>query len=164
MTILFLDMDGVIADFEQHVADISGVPFSELSEDDVYGVADVDGFFATIPQMKDMNTLMVGLLAWEVPIYILSATGSRTPERVLREKNQWLDANLKDYPIAGRCFATRSRDKKQYAADHTVLIDDRLKALIPFIEAGGAGVLHKSAEETLNKLGAAIMETRTYPF
>ena len=43
-------------------------------------------------------------------------------------------------------------DKHEYAAPNHILIDDRDKAILPWREAGGIGILHTSANDTIAQL------------
>jgi len=46
----------------------------------------------------------------------------------------------------------RSVDKANFATPNSILIDDKPKALNPFIEAGGMGVLHTSAADSIEQI------------
>jgi hypothetical protein len=49
-----------------------------------------------------------------------------------------------------------AKHKKDFAGPNNILIDDRVDNINGWIEAGGIGILHTSAEDTikqLNKLG-----------
>jgi hypothetical protein len=157
-SIIYLDMDGVLSDYESHVEIHAGasVPFENLTKGQRYKIADKENFFSTIPPMLDMKVLLEGIFKHDLPVCILSATGTRSPEKVLREKNEWLDRHLKGIPIKDRYFVSRSLEKAQYASPDAILIDDRLKAIDPFIAAGGIGILHSHASTTLIRLEAIL--------
>ena len=78
---------------------------------------------------------------------ILSATGH--VGNATEEKHEWIKKHLGNVPTN---LVRKSADKAQFAAPNHILIDDRAKALDPFIAAGGIGILHKSAAETIRQL------------
>jgi len=45
-----------------------------------------------------------------------------------------------------------SKDKQNYLKDHDILIDDREQNIQRWVEAGGIGILHTSAENTIRQL------------
>jgi 5'(3')-deoxyribonucleotidase len=48
----------------------------------------------------------------------------------------------------------KSKDKAAYATPTTILIDDKMKSIEPFRAAGGIGILHTSAQDTIQQLAA----------
>ena len=44
------------------------------------------------------------------------------------------------------------KEKYQYAAPNHILIDDRLVSIEPWVNAGGIGILHTSAVDTIEQL------------
>ena len=69
---------------------------------------------------------------------------------VVYDKNQWIDRYV-DPSVVVNCTFTGSQ-KAAYAMDGNVLIDDRPKNIEAWEDAGGIGILHTSAKETINKL------------
>lgn len=88
---------------------------------------------------------------------ILSATGHVPNAK--EEKRDWVGRHLGDTTAGMALFVRSASDKAQYAAPNHILIDDRPKAIEPWIEAGGIGILHTSAADTieqLKKLGIGV--------
>jgi hypothetical protein len=63
-------------------------------------------------------------------------------------KFDWVQKELPGVPLILR---SASR-KREFAAPNHILIDDREDNINGWIEDGGEGILHKSAEETLKIL------------
>lgn len=79
---------------------------------------------------------------------ILSAKGVvGNPEH---EKREWVAKHLGPNVITN--LVIRSSDKAQYAHPNAILIDDKRKAIDPWIAAGGIGVFHTSAADTIRQL------------
>jgi hypothetical protein len=77
---------------------------------------------------------------------ILSAPSRQNVSRV--GKVDWVNRELPGTPLILR----RAKHKKDFAAPDAILIDDRPDNVQGWIDAGGIGILHKSAEETINVL------------
>jgi 5'-nucleotidase len=55
---LFVDMDGVLADFDAHHAAVFGIRSSKLTDDvDWEKVRGITGFYSEMPPMVDMHVL-----------------------------------------------------------------------------------------------------------
>lgn len=78
---------------------------------------------------------------------ILSATGH--VGNAVDEKNAWVRHHLGNVPTH---LVRKSEDKAKFAAPNHILIDDRSKSIEPFVKAGGVGILHTSAADTIAQL------------
>jgi hypothetical protein len=81
---------------------------------------------------------------------ILSATGH--VHTAPTEKREWVKRHLGITAAATAILVSSAADKARYATPGSILIDDRAKAIDPWIAAGGIGILHTSAEDTIAKL------------
>jgi len=63
-------------------------------------------------------------------------------------KHDWIEKNLE----IDKSKIIMTSDKYKHAAPNHLLIDDMMKYLGPWLEAGGQGIHHKSANKTINKL------------
>ena len=151
---LFVDLDGVMADLDKHVEAISGKTFIELRASGSGFTEFVEkeraqGFtvFDELDKMPDADQLWNYIVKYSPDI--LTATG--TPiEKATAEKIRWVHDNLSGFD---NIFTTVSGAHKQkYAAPNHILIDDRDKAILPWREAGGIGILHTSAADTIAQL------------
>jgi hypothetical protein len=81
---------------------------------------------------------------------ILSATGH--VKTAPQEKRKWITDNL-GVDVAERAtLVSAAADKAKFAKPGYILIDDRAKAIDPWIEAGGVGILHISAVDSIAQL------------
>lgn len=150
---LYLDLDGVFADFDTGVKLLSGLfpnDFESTNKMWKFIVKDMKAgnkFFGNLPKMKDADIL------WEVvkhydPIF-LTATGHSFPEEVAKQKKEWI---RKYYGAIQVITVEDGKEKAKYASPDAILIDDRMKAIGPWRAAGGMGILHKNAIDTIEQL------------
>tara|TARA_E500000178_G_scaffold293540_1_gene298349 strand:+ start:43 stop:555 length:513 start_codon:yes stop_codon:yes gene_type:complete len=154
---IFLDMDGVLADFLKGVEqpEYIGHP---LTNDDA-GHTEYDlrkeeitnkRLFANLPPMVDMYDLLAYVKHCEVPWEILTAAGTVNRELVVYDKNEWIKRYV-DPSVVVTCTYSGSQ-KSAFAKEGFVLIDDRPKNIQCWEDAGGIGILHTNAKDTINKL------------
>lgn len=80
---------------------------------------------------------------------ILTATGNAS-FGAAQQKLDWVALHLgADVKVN---IVEKSKDKAKFATPNTILIDDKTKALDPFIAAGGIGILHTNASSTIEQL------------
>jgi hypothetical protein len=155
VTKLYLDMDGVLCDFEKR--------FTELYGKDALGARDrknfttnwpnfiMDGNFESLewfPGGKELLDFIQNETDWEVEI-LSSSGGERFHSEVAAQKVVWLCD--KGIPYKANIVPGR-KHKTAYATPETILIDDTEDIIVNFNAAGGLGILHKDANETLAKL------------
>ena len=151
---IFVDLDGVMADLDKHVKEITGKSFDELRAAGTGFTKFVQdqreqGFtvFDDLDKMPDADELWDYVVKYNPTI--LSATGF-PEEKAKAEKIRWVYDNLHGFD---KILTTISgAQKKKYAAPNHILIDDREKAILPWREAGGIGILHTSAADTIKEL------------
>lgn len=159
INIVYFDMDGVLADFEKTLSRMVGKPFDEIlheSGDDPIGdyllqLTHSKKFFEkmdAMPEFPIFHRLIFELLSQKnLEVMILTATGSPNPETVRDQKKAWLRNNgLERIPVID---VLKSRYKCEYASPDSLLIDDREKAVMPFVENGGKAILHHNIRETI---------------
>ncbi len=151
---IFVDLDGVMADLDKLVKERTGMTFDQLR-------ATGTGFAKFCAEQREKgNTIfdeldkmpgadyLWGYIVKYTPD-ILTATGWPT-EKAQAEKIRWVMDNLSGYDKI--LTTTSGAEKKKYAAPNHILIDDRMKSIGPWREAGGIGILHTSAEDTISEL------------
>ncbi|GAG55785.1 unnamed protein product, partial [marine sediment metagenome] len=65
------------------------------------------------------------------------------------QKHAWVKEKLGNIPTL---VTRKSAEKAQYAEPNAILIDDRTKSIQPWTAAGGIGILHTSAQDSINQL------------
>ena len=148
---IYLDMDGVICDLD--------TSFENLGYGGVDSILDRGGeglFFGLIGKAgikfwTEMPWMQGGKELWDYvnqyPVKILSAP-TNNPNSI-KGKNIWIDRNLgKDVER----IIVPAKQKKNYADQHSILIDDMSRNITQWRLAGGIAILHKNAETTIKKL------------
>ncbi|HVY59143.1 MAG TPA: hypothetical protein VHA77_14925 [Xanthobacteraceae bacterium] len=144
---LFVDMDGVLADFDAHHEAIFGVRPDKIADNvDWEQVRRVRDFYLDIPPMADLQILW-GYIEKYRPIVLtgVPAAVAEAPDN----KRAWVRKNLGDH-VEVRCCP--SKDKYLHAAPGDLLIDDWEKYRHLWVGAGGRWVTHRSADETIRTL------------
>ena len=99
--------------------------------------------------MLDMNELISFIKNYDKNFEILTAMGD--PEfNSGDQKLQWIKEYLgEDIKVN---LVRHGIDKAKFADPRSILIDDKLKVITPFENAGGIGILHTSAENSIKQL------------
>jgi hypothetical protein len=159
---IYVDMDKVIVDFpgafftkmgcspEEYESKVGKSAFWNLIKS--WG----DEFWATLPWMPDGKELWNYVLKYE-PIILSAAMASYQR----KGKAEWLknEVGYTDKPIEhplswkGQSKIIFHKDKFAFVIDPTdILIDDTPRKIDGWINNGGVGILHKSAQDTIAKL------------
>jgi hypothetical protein len=155
MITLYLDMDGVLADFNKAYTKIA----TNLEDPKRFRTAVMDyHIFEDLEFMPDTHQLLNHVKKiHDVNIEILTSMGTFNPEQGQAAKTQklkWLDSHKIDYKAN---FVRSKIEKAEYATETSILIDDSVGCISPFIRKGGHGILHKNASETISILDATIV-------
>lgn len=149
---LFVDLDGVLADFDKGVFQAMGSHPSEVSEKLMWPVlAKTPGFYAKLDWMPQAQALWAVVQKYQPTIL----TGLPRGNWAEPQKRQWCARELGPTVPVICCL---SREKGLAASqvlnpDETpLLIDDRLKAKESWDQIGGLFLLHTSVDQTLAAL------------
>ena len=146
---IYCDMDGVLVDFERGYEELTG---KNIRGNHVKGDADfwqpiTDAgvkFWTGLNWMPDGKQLW-GYIKKRKPS-LLSAPSREESSRI--GKHIWVENNT-----PGVNLILRAADKKQeFASPNAILIDDRADNIQRWKDAGGVGIHHTSAENTINEL------------
>lgn len=153
---VMVDLDGVMADMEKRYFElfkmtprearlrVSNTEIRKLWKFFVY-----TSQFVSLDRHPTCDPLVDYLksLPKSVVVSTLGSTsGFEYHEMVQRHKLQWLKEN--DIPFVP-VFVPGKRYKKGYADHNSFLIDDHPQNVQEFIDAGGHGIIHTNAEETI---------------
>jgi 5'(3')-deoxyribonucleotidase len=148
-TVIYVDMDGVLADFEGAVRDKLGItmdaPKSKLWGKIQHHNDTVEPWFYSLPMMSDAKQLMSFLLDNFDDVRILTASGT-TPKDGPAQKMDWVRDHFGNIKVN---VVRASGEKAAFADPNSLLIDDRSQSIDPFIAAGGLGILHTDAATTI---------------
>jgi hypothetical protein len=156
MITLYLDMDGVLANFNKKFQEIeSKLPDHKKFADAVV----IHRIFEDLEFMPDTQELLNHVSKLHtVHIEILTSMGTFDPfrgEEAKRQKMLWLNKNNIPYKPN---FVRTKTEKAQYATPTSILIDDSVGCISPFIRHGGHGILHTNASETISVLDSTILQ------
>lgn len=155
---IYCDLDAVLVDLEKGLVDEMGLHdrptrleiLKDLNQLEKDG-HDLEVFFAALPWTPDGKNLWTYLRPYE-PI-IITAVNPESHPAVARGKYEWCKKELglpKDRVIC--------EPKKQiYARPKSILIDDWDRNIKHWREAGGIGILHTSAADSIDKLKSIIV-------
>lgn len=146
---VFIDLDGVCANFDRHVLDRFdiGIPEGESSKVGMPGQKcfplpwekmDHD-FWATIPLMPMAKDGIIMVEKFVAPAYFLSGA-TRFPGSY-SGKFAWLAKLIGEEEANKRLILCNSEQKKLLSRPGRILIDDRIRSINEWREAGGHGIL-----------------------
>ena len=146
---LFLDCDGVLADFEAGAIEMLGM--SPRAFEQRHGtrafwreVSRAKDFYARLPLMEDARTLFDAVAHLD-PIIL---TGLPLGNWAAPQKVRWADEH---FP-GTRIITCMARDKFRHMRGEDVLVDDRSDHRDRWEAAGGVIVHHKDARSSLKEL------------
>jgi len=147
---LFLDCDGVLADFDAGAREVLG-GMNPGQFEDRYSkrefwrrLATTPDFYNTLPLMADAQILFDAVEHLRPTIL----TGLPLGTWAAPQKVAWAERHFPGTPII-TCMA---RDKYRYMENGDVLVDDREQHRDKWEDAGGIFVTHKNAERSLAAL------------
>lgn len=163
-TILYLDMDGVLVDFDGGFSKIAqGLAIKEYSK--AFGEAKARNTFldAGIHFWENLEWIHGGKELWNTAsrlfhrVYILSSAGTTHPQKaemVEAGKREWLKKHIPSIPH-DHIFVVRGRHlKQQFSTPNSILVDDMNDTIQSWNLKGGFGILHNSNnyKKTINEL------------
>jgi 5'(3')-deoxyribonucleotidase len=161
---IFLDQDGVLADFESTCSRMLGLKV--WNTDEGHKLYDEHKRELTAKHMfRQMNPLPD---AWKLVDYcmnsgihteILTAAGTVNRTIVVQDKIDWIREHIHPNWIVIPTF--KGSQKAAFAHKKSVLIDDRSRNIDCWVEAGGIGILHKTADQTIKELDYIISDEYT---
>jgi hypothetical protein len=149
MSQLFVDMDGVLADFDTGHEQMLGITTSKLTDNvDWKAVRAVPGFYVNLPPMPDMH-LLWAYIERHRPIVLTGVPHS--VEEAPENKRAWVRKHLGSH-VEVRCC--QSSGKCEHAAPGDILIDDWEKYRHLWVAKGGLWITHTNAADTILQLEA----------
>jgi len=161
---IFVDLDGVLADFNSTFDRINGldtVSYNDLTSIQMQERRNLlydtlpdfveKGYWVDLNPVSDFELGISFLRQLDIPIRILSSTSSIESlfEKVKIQKLQWLQAyNIEFEPI----FVPGKRFKISYDQKGNILIDDSLDTIENWFAKGEIGIHHINWENTIEEL------------
>lgn len=156
--VLFLDLDGVLSNFvkgmKKLIPDYSEEKYLKDSKYRSKMWKTVNEYTKEGGKLwAELEVMPDGHQLWDyVKKYnpeILTATGDPT-YGAGEQKREWFPRKFGTGTKIN--IVRKSKEKAQHAASNHILIDDMSKSIDPWIKAGGIGILHTSASNTISEL------------
>lgn len=148
---LYLDCDGVLADFDAGAIAVLGMPPRQFQ--DRFGpqrfwqkLASAPDFYFSLPLMPDAAELFEAVRHLD-PIIL---TGLPRGNWAAGQKVRWAALHFPGTQI----ITTMARDKREHAKQGDVLVDDKVTHRHLWEAVGGVFIHHTSAATSIEQLGA----------
>lgn len=159
MTTLYLDMDGVVADFDAYAFAIAGFPPSGgfYNDEQWAEIAANDRLYRDLPKTAYADLLVDACKQYcqerNYQLMFLTAVPKGNDMHwSFYDKVQWAGKYFPDIPVH---FGPYSKDKHVHCKPGDILIDDRSSNIEEWQVAGGHAIHHKNdIEATLRQLQA----------
>ncbi|WP_203452786.1 hypothetical protein [Rhizobium sp. rho-13.1] len=137
---LYLDLDGVMANFDAHFPAMFGVDHREMLDDDMWAqINSHPSYFRDMPIFEGAKEFF-DKIAWMDPI-ILTACPKSNYAHAARQKRAWVREHLSTSCIILPVMGGRHKPLFMHAPGD-VLIDDFPKNIEAWHDEGGEGILH----------------------
>ena len=142
---IFVDLDGVLADFDKKILEIFGEYPEQFKKNEWKRIANYPNFYGSLDLMPNAlefwNNIVDIAKSHHCGLYIL--TGLPMGGWADPQKREWCKKHLNyDYDLVITCF---SKDKHNYCSTKfDILIDDRLNNCQDWIQAGGMAYNYES--------------------
>lgn len=165
---IYIDLDGVLADFNGHYHRLFGVKPSRLLPDPPNfwsNVHSVGTFFADLPLTPD------GLWLWQAvlrvcprPIVLTGLPFDDNAPVVEAQKRAWVQRHLRGLDgETPEVICTHRQRKGEHCTPGAVLIDDWVRYALIWEQRGGIFILHQSAKHSIDRLAQISTSALTLP-
>lgn len=157
--IVYVDMDGVLADFEQQMRHVYGKQLADFSsrQEAWRQIESIGHWFKHLHVKSDADQLVQELVdlqkRYHFSLQILTALPSLgvQHEEAFIDKMEWVNQH---FPLIFDKFNVGpfAIDKQDWATEQDVLIDDSHRNISQWNGKGGIGILHTSAITSIKQL------------
>ncbi len=147
MRTIYLDMDGVVADFNRFASEFLGrqVGWDEkdLTSDEWELLASTGDLYDRLPLIEESTKLVAMAKAFSTRFHIEFLTAiprQTTMPSAESDKKKWLD---RYYPGIKMNIGPYSRDKQNWSKPGDILIDDKWSNIEQWFNKGGIGIFHQ---------------------
>lgn len=156
---LYLDLDGVFADFDIGVERVLGTPMTDMNDEAMWQrLRQIPNFYRELPLITEAPVLWDAFRPYD-PIFL---TGIPRDQREMhlasKNKLEWVAKHFDDAPV----ITCLSREKARYCVPGDVLLDDRIRYRKPWESAGGIFIQHfrGKSEDSIRLVEEALEEAQ----
>ena len=159
-TKIYLDMDGVLADFFAEYAKMAGVndyrSIPPASADPTLDKMVGTDFFRKLPKFPTTDALVKLTLQYAKTYSICSSALRNDYANSAKWKLVWIKENLTPQPA--EIFITPNKEQHAVNADGSpnILIDDRGTNIVAWRSHGGIGIKYQADEDSLDKVAKTL--------
>ena len=158
MITLYLDMDGVLCNFDKAYRKLDPEKADRKKFREAVFTYKI---FEDLEFMPDTTELMNYVSKLDgITIEILTSMGTFDAEQgnaARYQKMRWLDS--KNIPYKAN-FVRCKEEKAKFAHDRAILVDDSIGCITPFNAKGGHGILHTKSSDTIQQIHDTIRGIR----
>lgn len=153
---VFIDMDGVLSDFDKHARDHGKFDAKGQPKWDALDF----NWWSTMPAFEGMKKFYEDMKEFG-KVRMLTAPTPRTA--CFHGKAAWVEKQWGHWGLLDLIIC-RAQDKNLLARPNHILVDDRQKNIDAWVAAGGIGILHKGDyADTLARVRAAVQSLSAAP-
>jgi len=162
MRTIYIDMDGVVADFDSYVSALLGRPIGwgatqDLTDVEWERLTSVDRLYYQLPLMPDATKLFAYIksLSTRFHVQFLTAVPRRsTMPSAKDDKQAWVD---KYFPGIKMDIGPYSHHKQKWCKPGDILIDDRPSNIEQWTAVGGIAIYHTGdVDASIKRLNEVI--------
>lgn len=151
---LYLDLDGVMADFDAHFPAVFGLDHRGMADDAMWATINAHpSYFRDMPPCPGAIEFFREIDVLD-PI-VLTACPRTNYANAARQKRDWVREHLSSRITVLPVMGGRNKPLFMHAAGD-ILIDDFEKNVSAWKDAGGVAILHRSFDDTRSRLSAAF--------
>jgi len=158
--IVYVDMDGVLADLFNHVAELQGIDhYNRMTPGELtvfFKETDAENLFKALPMFPTANRLLQMVKDMAGGYKILSSPLNFDRAGSIKGKREWLDKHIT--VISDGVIFEHEKQKYAKQSDGTpnILIDDHGANISKWRAAGGIGIKYQADEDGLDYLQAEL--------
>lgn len=153
---IYLDLDGVMADFDAHFPAMFGINHKDMLDDDMWAQINAHpSYFRDMPVCP--GALNFFSVIEEMNPIVLTACPKSNYAHAARQKREWVREHLGSHVTVLPVMGGSSKPLFMHAAGD-ILIDDFERNTKAWAHAGGVPILHRNFSQTIKDLGRAISD------
>jgi len=172
-TKIYLDMDGVLADFFHEYAKLAGVEPNEFGKHDYRSIPPAKedptlnkmvgtDFFARLPMFPTAPSLVQLVLSYVKSYDICSSPLRGDHANSAKWKKVWIQKHLSPQPREVVITSTKETHAVNADGSPNILIDDRGSNISKWIARGGIGIKYQADEDSLDKVVKGLAQAYGY--